>query len=77
MENKTSLITQDELLIGFINEKKAKEMLGIKATTLYNLRVKEKVLVFSKIGRKVFYEITSIKNLLVSNQRGGEKSRSI
>lgn len=77
MENKTSLITEDELLIGFINEKKAKEMLGIKATALYNLRVKEKVLAFSKIGRKVYYEISSIKNLLISNRRGGENSRSI
>ena len=77
MENKTSLITQDELLIGFINEKKAKEMLGIKATALYNLRVKEKVLAYSKIGRKVFYEISSIKNLLTTNRRGGENSRSI
>lgn len=77
MENKTSLITEDELLIGFISEKKAREMLGIKATALYNLRIKEKVLAYSKIGRKVYYELSSIKNLLSSNRRGGENSRSI
>ncbi len=57
----------DELLGGFVNAQKALQLLQCKTTTLYYLRKHGKI-VSSKVGRKIFYEIKSIQDLLILNR---------
>lgn len=59
----------DNLLGGFVNSKKAKQLLQCKNTKLYYLR-RDSELVFSKVGREIFYEIKSIQDLLSRNKNG-------
>lgn len=58
----------DNLLGGYVNSKKAMQLLQCKTTTLYYLR-KANELVFSKIGRKIFYEVKSIQALIQRNKK--------
>lgn len=53
----------NELLNGYVNADKAKQLLGIGTTSLYYLR-KKRELSYSKINRKIFYELNSINALL-------------
>jgi hypothetical protein len=57
----------EQLLEGWMNESDAMRTINCKRTTLYYLRKNGKV-GYSKIGRKVFYEIASINNLLKLNK---------
>lgn len=59
----------DDLLGGYVNSKKAMQLLQCKTTTLYYLR-KANELVFSKIGRKIFYEVKSLQALIQRNKIG-------
>lgn len=63
--------TTDEQFLGYVSAARAKQLLSIKDTNLFYLR-KRNQLVFSKIGRKVFYQLESIKKLLERNRQGGE-----
>lgn len=60
-----------ELLNGFVNAKKAMQLLSCKTTTLYHLR-KNKLISYSKINAKIFYEIESIKALIQKNRVNAE-----
>jgi hypothetical protein len=63
----------DEILLGgFIPSDKAKSILGCSESTLYFLR-KNGYLSYSKIGRKLFFEIESIQNLLKKNLKKAVK----
>ncbi len=52
----------------WINESVTMNLLQCKKSTLYYLR-KNKKIAFSRIGRKLFYSIQSILQLLNSNKR--------
>lgn len=71
-DNKNSFYQEgdDNLLGGFVNSNKAKQLLQCKNTKLYYLR-RDSELVFSKIGREIFYEIKSIQALLTRNKNVG------
>ncbi len=51
----------------WISEKEAQKLTGLKTTSLWALR-KQKRIMYSKIGRKTFYSLRSIKKLLDKNQ---------
>lgn len=57
----------ENLLGGYVNSKKTMQLLQCKNTKLYYLR-KASELVFSKVGREIFYEIKSIQALLSRNK---------
>jgi hypothetical protein len=67
MENNS--ISAFELSLGYVNAARAMQLLNVKSTTLYYLREREKVLAYSKIGKKIFYQIESIKKLLEKNSK--------
>jgi len=52
---------------GYLNSKETMKILGCQNTTLYYLR-KNGYLAYSKIGRKIFYDIKSIIELLEKNR---------
>ena len=59
---------EEQLLNDWANEAITMQTLNCKKSTLYYLRKKEK-LTYSKIGRKVFYSISSINKLLDENRK--------
>jgi len=67
MENNS--ISAFELSLGYVSATRAMQLLNIKSTTLYYLREREKVLIYSKIGKKIYYQIESIKKLLEKNSK--------
>jgi hypothetical protein len=74
-ENQSNFQEGDaELLGGYVNTPKAKQLLTCGSTTLYYLREREKVLAYTKVGNKIFYSIESIQKLLDKNRRGGENA---
>ncbi len=58
---------EEQLLNDWANEAIAMRNLNCKKSTLYYLRKNGK-LTYSKIGRKVFYSISSINKLLDENR---------
>ena len=64
---KTSDTQPNQLLDEWINESTTMNLLQCKKSTLYYLRKNKKV-TYSTIGRKIFYSIESIKQLLNSNR---------
>jgi len=59
----TNACSNNNLLHGeWINEKEAKELLGVKSTTLYKLRKSKQILATKT--RPVFYNFASIKEYL-------------
>jgi hypothetical protein len=59
---------EEQLLNDWANEAITMQTLNCKKSTLYYLRKNEK-LTYSKIGRKVFYSISSINKLLNENRK--------
>lgn len=57
----------EQLLDDWLNEALTMQKLGCKKTTLYYLRINKKI-TYSKIGRKIFYSISSINHLLNQNK---------
>jgi len=53
---------------GWLSEKEMTLMVGLKTTALWKLRAKG-LLVWSKIGGRVFYKMDSVLSLLEKNQR--------
>ena len=66
---KNDSISALELSIGYVSAATAKQLLNVKETTLYYLRERDKVLVYARIGKKIYYQIESIKKLLVKNSK--------
>ena len=64
---KTDEIQPIQPLDDWINESVTMNLLQCKKTTLYYLR-KNKKITYSTIGRKIFYSIQSIKQLLNLNR---------
>lgn len=60
-------IGDDSLLKGYVNSEKAKQLLNCGTTTLYYMR-KKRQLTFSKVNRKVFYELASITKIIEANK---------
>jgi helix-turn-helix protein len=51
----------------WLTEGEVQKLLGVKTTTLWKLR-SEKKLLYSKIGKKIFYQKKSIEALLYTSQ---------
>lgn len=72
---KTNYESGDEnLLNGFVTASKAMQLLDCGKTKLYYMRERDKVLVYTSFGNKIFYELKSIQNLIEKNKRGGENA---
>ncbi len=63
----------ENLLGGWITSEKAKQLLGIKSTTLYHLRTRKngRRLLHTRVGKKIYYNLNDIKKFLDDNQKGG------
>lgn len=69
VENKPEDPNPDNAHIhGWLCEKEAQRMLGLKTTVLWKLRTTGQ-LVFSKIGNKTYYKVASIQALLESQSQ--------
>lgn len=64
---KTNETQPNQPLDEWINESITMNLLQCKKSTLYYLR-KNKKITYSSIGRKIFYSIQSMKQLLNSNR---------
>ena len=53
---------------GWLSEREMTQMVGLKTTALWKLRARG-LLVWSKIGGRVFYKTESVLSLLEKNQR--------
>lgn len=72
-ESKNNYQAGDEnLLGGYITQKKAMQLLNVGYTTLYHIRKQGKVK-YSLIGAKIFYDLKSIQDLLNCNKNGEAK----
>jgi hypothetical protein len=56
----------ERLLPEWVNEQEARGLLGLKQTKVYQLR-KEGKLVYSRIGKRCLYALSSIKKYIESN----------
>lgn len=61
----------EKLLNDWVNEPQTMQELNCKKSTLYYLR-KNKKITSSKIGRKIFYSLSSINQLLNDNKTNAE-----
>jgi hypothetical protein len=53
---------------GWLSETEMRKLVGLKTTALWKLRTKGLV-IWSKIGGRVFYKMDSVLSLLEKNQR--------
>ena len=60
------MFVNDKPNFKWLREKQVQELLGLKRTTLYNMR-KMNLIKWSMIGHSVFYDLDSIHNYIESN----------